>query len=489
MRQVLREYQADGLDRARAALRELRLKAKRRRLLLVAPTGAGKTTIASHIIEGAIAKGGQILFLAHRKELIDQASERLDQHDIAHGVIKAGHHRWQPLWPVQVASVQTLVRRLADPRHPMRPTLVVVDEAHHARAETYAAILDAYPDAVVIGLTATPWRTDGRGLGELFDDVVVVSTPAELVALWRTDHSQGLVPLTGYAYDSPKLETVKVRKTGDYDDEQLAKVMTQSTIVGNVLEQYAAHALGQRAVGFAVTIEHSRAMVDQFHSAGIAAEHVDGTMSKADREGPLRRLATGETSVIWNVGVLTEGWDCPAVSTCLLARPTKSVGLFIQMVGRIRRPVPGKVICRLHDHAGAVFQHGHPDADRDYSLTFDPKKHRAQLAEDDDGQGPLRRCSACCAIFDATLGACPECGHTNSNPRKLKQLAGVAIPLEEAEQKDAALIPWAVRRSFYEERVAVAKKRGFNKPHGWASWRFKEKFNEWPPRSWATGGR
>src|SRR4051812_17763633 len=192
--QILRDYQSVALDAIRAKLRSAV-----RSVLLVAPTGSGKTTIAAEMIRGAVARQGAVLFLAHRKELIDQCSARLDGVGVEHGVIMAGHRRVAPGCPVQVASIPTLVKRLD--RLP-RATLIVVDEAHHARAGTYGSVLGSYPGVPVIGLTATPWRLDNRGLGELFEDLVVASTPRELIAAGH------LVPFTGFAYDIPDLKGI-----------------------------------------------------------------------------------------------------------------------------------------------------------------------------------------------------------------------------------------------------------------------------------------
>jgi DNA repair protein RadD len=267
--QVLRDYQLRALADLRA-----RVGSGRRRVLLVAPTGSGKTTIAAEMIRGAIGRDGAVLFLAHRKELIDQCSQRLDGVGVDHGVVMAQHRRSAPWCPVQVASIPTLAKRLD--RLP-RATLVIVDEAHHARAGTYSAVLQHYPSAPVIGLTATPWRLDNKGLGELFEDTVVASTPRELI-------SQGhLVPFTGFAYDVPKLDQVK--KVGaDYNQHGLELVMAGSKLAGNIVEQWHIHCAGKRTVVFAVTVKHSQDLVQRFREAGVDAEHLDGTTPTSERE-------------------------------------------------------------------------------------------------------------------------------------------------------------------------------------------------------------
>ncbi len=458
--QVLRPYQSNAMEQVRE-----RLRANVRRILLVAPTGSGKTSVAAAIIDGARAKGGAVLFLAHRRELIDQCSARLDGAGVDHGVIQAGHPRSLPGLPVQVASVQTLARRGLRPR----ATLIIVDEAHHARANTYEEILSRYgPDVPVLGLSATPWRLDGRGLGEMFQEVVVAARVRELI-------EQGhLVSYTGFAYDTPDL--AQVRKTGaDYNERGLELVMDGSKLAGNIVEQWLAHANGLRTVVFAVSIAHSMHLVERFRAAGVAAEHIDGEMPQGERTAILARLASGTTTVVSNVNVLTEGWDLPQLEVCVLARPTLSVGLYLQMVGRCLRPAPGKAIARIHDHAGNILAHGAPDADRDYSLDEDKPKANALPA--------LRTCPDCFALYTGT--SCPNCAHEDpvgiGEPRELPTESTEqvrAIPLEEL--RGQLHFPDAERDSYLNELLKTAAERGYKA--GWAAHRFKSRYGHWPAR-------
>ena len=344
----LRPYQQQSVQR----LREL-VGAGRKRILLVAPTGSGKTVIACEIVRAAMAKGSRVLFLAHRKELVDQPSTKLTEIGIEHGIIMAGHkpHAAQ----VQVASVQTIARREVP-----AADVVIVDEAHHVRAKSYEAILAKCPGAVVLGLTATPWRTDGRGLAASFEESMLVATPKQLV------DDGYLVPVTGFAFDRPNLRSVAVRQ-GDYDGAGLELVMGGAKLVGNIVEQWHAHAEGLPTVVFACSVAHSKQLTAAF---GPVAEHLDGDTPRVEREAILSRLRSGTTRVVCNVAVLTEGWDMPGLRCIVLARPTLSTGFALQTIGRGRRPAPGKTVLRIHDHAGVVAAHGLPDDDRDWALTF-----------------------------------------------------------------------------------------------------------------------
>lgn len=466
-RQVLRDYQSGALDALRA-----KVAAGIRRLLLVAPTGSGKTTIAAEMIHGACARQGAVLFLAHRKELIDQCSQRLDGVGVDHGVIMAGHRRVAPGCPVQIASIPTLVRRLDQLP---RATLVVVDEAHHARAGTYSAILDRYPGVPVIGLTATPWRLDNKGLGELFEETVVASTPAALIAAGH------LVPFTGYAYDIPALRDVK-RTGADYNQHGLELVMGRSQLAGNVVEQWITHCPGRRTVVFAVSVSHSRDLVARFRAAGVRAEHLDGTTPAPLRASILARLADGSLDVVSNVNVLTEGWDLPELEVCVLARPTLSVGLYLQMVGRVMRPTSGKSVARIHDHAGCILRHGLPDDERSYELTGDPRRTAEKFK-----LPPIRTCQECFAVYPAARSVCPVCGMRNPVGQRapIAEVAGEAIPIEQLRADP--LREHRERVAFLDRYMKIAAESG-RKP-GWAAWKYKDRYGEWPPAGWWAGGR
>jgi superfamily II DNA or RNA helicase len=324
--------------------------------------GSGKTTCFCEIARRCVANGKRVLILVHRKELLDQACTRLGS--LPHGCIKAGYPT-NPGAPIQVASIPTLRNRDKPPAD-----VIIVDEAHRAKAKTWLEVLNCYPNALVIGFTATPWRLDGKPLGDLFEDMVLACRPQELVDLYHQDPTTGLCPVTGFAYDIPDLSGVRVTGS-DYNEGDLEEVMSRPAIIGNILEQWKLHASNLSTVVFASSIDHSEALTAQFCAAGVRAEHIDGTMGRRLREAILERVRIGQTQVISNVGVLTEGTDIPRLKCVILARPTMSLSLYIQEVGRVRRPW-GDVIARIHDHAGCVLKHGLPDEDRDWSLWSQP---------------------------------------------------------------------------------------------------------------------
>jgi len=392
-----RPYQERGVEAIRAHLR-----AGCRRVLAQLPTGGGKTTVAAMIALGAIAKGKRVLFVAHRAEIVAQAFWRLVESGVPEtdcGVVMADGKIPHPATgalvscvrrgaPVQVGSVQTLARR-----RPLPPADVVfIDEAHHAAADTWAALVKHYEDAgaTIVGLTATPERGDGLGLDKLFKALVSIATMSELVAAGYL-----VAPQVFTTPHRPDLSDVKVTR-GDYDVAELSRAMRTATLIGDLVDHWKRLADGRSTVIFAVDTAHSREIVAAFCEAGVVAEHLDGATPAAERAAILARLASGETTVVSNCAVLTEGFDCPRVKCVALARPTKSVSLFLQMAGRCLRPWKG-VGAVILDHAGSALEHGLPQEDREWSL---------------EGRASARakRCKGCDAKLSAKAKKCPTCG-------------------------------------------------------------------------------
>lgn len=340
---------------------------------------------------------------------------------------------------------------------------VLVHNCHHARARSYQRAVSAAP--VVLGLTATPWRTDGRGLGELFEQVVVVARPRELI-------DQGyLCPVTGFSYAAPELDGVHT-VGGDYDEDEAAEAM--SYLGGDIVQRWLDHRPG-RTVLFACTVEHSLRLAGSFRTAGVVAEHLDGTTPLPERAAILARLAAGTTEVVCNCAVLTEGWDCPELRCVVLARPTKSVGLYLQMAGRGLRPTDGKAVARIHDHAGNALRHGLVDQDRDYALDGDTRKSAESI--------PTKTCPKCFAIF-APAPKCPACGHVFvavANPREIEEVAGQEVAFGDIAPR-RIYVPEGKARPLFLALAAEGAEKGY-KP-GWAAVQFKARLGFWPRAAW-----
>lgn len=470
---TLRPYQSQAVERVRRHIR-----GGRKRVLLVAPTGAGKTVIATHMIECSVELGNRVLFLAHRRELISQAFRKVIgctcrpgyDHDSlmpdptckgdglprrSVGVLMGNDPRRNPVAVVQVASIDT-IRNRAKPH----ANLIIVDEAHRSLAKSYADLVAMYPDAAVIGLTATPYRLDRRGLGEIYQELVVVSSPRELIDVGALVEPR---VFTVPAKDLPDLSRVRM-KGNDYDPTQLNAAVDRKELVGNIVDHWKRRASDRLTVCFAASVEHSKHIVADFRDAGVAAEHLDGMTPVEERDAILARLERGETRVVVNYGVLVEGWDQPSVKCAILARPTKSTGAYLQMAGRILRPYQGLDAIIL-DHAGCALEHGLPQDDREFTLDAIPKrKVRAASA---------KTCPNCFGVVPIATRQC-KCGHVFEvvvDRAPPEQRPGELVEVRPATQDE--------KRVAWDDICKIAVAKGYQP--GWAKHRFKEKFGVWPP--------
>jgi DNA repair protein RadD len=466
----LRPYQHSVIDLINAHIAE----GCERRIVLVMPTGAGKTIVAAAIINRALAKGERVLVLAHTREIIKQTSLKLSAHDIEHGIIQAELVA-DPDQPVQVASIQTLWSRgMRRNTMPMpAANVLIIDECHHCPAETYRKIIDEYPGALLLGLTATPCRSDGRGLGGIFDVIIECPQLAELI------EQKYLVKTRVYAPIDPDLKGVETR-VGDYVESRLAERMDRANLVGDIVTHWHKYGERRKTVCFAVNVAHSLHIRDEFIKSGVRAEHVDGSTPKPDRDAALARLASGETELITNCQVLGEGWDLPEVACCILARPTRKMGLYRQMVGRTLRPAPGKVNAIVLDHSGAVFRHGFVEDRVEWFL--DPEKrsvsstHAKRLAGYHSRL--LDECSQCGSMRVAGE-KCQHCGFLPQRPPKAMVFRdGDLVPVDRNSRTASTISNPDERIRWHGMLTQIAISRGYKL--GWAAHKFREKFGTWP---------
>jgi superfamily II DNA or RNA helicase len=447
----------------------------RRRILLVAPTGSGKTVIASELIRLFIAQYRTVLFLAHRREIIEQTGRKLTDNSVRHGIIMAGVSP-RPMESVQVASIDTLhVRGVRSSAMALPPAdLVVFDEAHRARGRTREHLISLYPDAILLGMTATPCRGDGRGLGNVFDYMVEAPQVAELIV------GGYLVKSRVYAPVNPDLRGVRTQQ-GDYVISQLAGRMNTVGLVGDLVEHWHKYGENRRTIAFGVDVAHSVAIRDQFLNAGVRAEHLDGNTQILERESILARLATGETRVVSNCAVLIEGWDCPPVGCCILARPTKQMGLFRQMVGRVLRPAEGKADAVILDHSGAVFRHGLPEDHVDWTLDTDRQAKNPAHEKRKDGIEPkLHECPSCSAIM--VKPPCGNCGWMPQPKARDIDFEDGELGLVVGGKSRAQQYTTEQKIIWHRMLIGEALRRGKNP--NWAFYLFRDKFGHDRPAYW-----
>lgn len=422
--------------------------------LVVSPTGSGKTVMFSHIADGAGRKQKRVWILVHRAELVDQTSRTMREIGIPHGVIAAG---WpiDPLPHVQVVSVQTVVRRTGGL---IPPDVIIVDECHHAAAGTWGKILNAFPQAIRLGFTATPERLDGRGLSNAFDALIRGPEVAWLI-------EQGF--LTQPKYFAPpnqlNLEGLQVRG-GDYARDELAKEMDKPTITGDAVGHYQRICPGVPAVAFCASVAHAEHVAQAFAAAGYRAATLDGTLDRVERRRRVRALANGELQVITSCEIISEGFDIPLVTAAILLRPTKSLGMHLQQVGRVLRIAPGKERAIILDHVGNCLRHGLAEEEREWSLEGRPKKKRKS---GDEESPPVRQCPECYACH-VPAPICPECGHLyEAKKREIEQQDGELVELNAAWMAKQRRQEQGQAQS-YGDLVKLGIARGYKNAHFWA---------------------
>jgi DNA repair protein RadD len=354
--------------------------------------------------------------------------------------------------PIQVCSIGTLRRR----HHLLtRPKLIAWDECHHVAAKTWADLHEEFPDAAHIGLSATPERLDGTGLRKFFKNLILGPSVASLIA------DGYLSGYKLYAPSTPDLDGVHTT-AGDYNRKELADAMRRSTVTGDVITHYRRHADGKRMALFAWSVESSMDMAGKFNAAGIPAEHVDGTTDQATRQAAMQRFKEGKTLILCNVDLFSEGVDVPAIEAVALLRPTQSLALYLQQVGRALRPAPGKEYAVILDHAGNCRRFGLPDDDREWTLDGRRK------GRSNDYSVPIKQCPQCYCISSAAADTCKSCGYKFlTMPREIEQVEG------NLEEVDPSLIRHIQKQeqalaNSLDELIALATQRGYKNPEKWA---------------------
>lgn len=469
----LRPYQQQAVAEIRQGY-----KARIRSQLFVLPTGGGKTYTFSYITGGASKKGNPVCILEHRRELIAQASLSLAELGISHGLICADKDKKAILEQhhtefgrsflnenslVWVASVQTLGRptRLNKFAHLFK--LLIVDEAHHATAGQWNKIIEESHNARILGVTATPCRSDGQGLGVhaggIFQRLVMGPTKGELIELGSLVGSEVYAPPVS-GFDQSKL---KKGRNGDWTKKSMAEAMG-GAVVGDLVKHYREYSHGKTAIGFAPSVQAAYEFAAAFKKAGYRSEAIEGATDDVVRRNMIKGLGNGSMDVLWSCDTISEGTDIPSVNTAIMARSTQSLSLFLQQAGRVSRPSPGKGKALILDHVGNFFMHGHPDEDREWSLDGVEK---SGYSNGTGGDIQVHQCPKCYRAH-TPAASCPGCGHVYVGDAILpKQVAGnlQKVSKEEIARMRRQKQNEVKQARSREELEAIAKERGYKR--GW----------------------
>lgn len=469
----LRPYQEQAIEKSRRSIR-----AGNKRIILQASCGAGKTIMAAEIVRCALVKNKRVIFLVHYRQLAHQAMERFNAYGMADqvGYIMAGEEPHLER-PVQIISAQTYSNRLqlADleiNKWFAKADLVFYDECHFSIAKTRKAILDLYNDtAIIIGLTATPCRSDGRSLGTIYQDIV------SCIGISDLTREGYLVPVTYYgAKEKPDLKHIPLTG-GDYNQKVLGERVDKKKLIGDILENWLRIAPDRQTIIFATNVKHSQHIQETFEEKGIKIAHIDARTPDNKRQHVLEKFANGDIQVVTNCNVFSEGFDCPVASCVIIAKPTKSYLRFVQMGGRGLRPFPGKQDCILIDHARVISTHGFIDDPVVWNLNGTDKVWKKTKTKKKEKE-PIE-CTECRTLFRGSI--CPRCGlkikiygkKIATTKEQLKQLTK-----GKTKQKKKRTYTMEEKRLFYGQLKLVCKEKNYKE--GWIAHKYRCKYGVWP---------
>lgn len=402
----LRNYQTETIDQIYQSMKH-----GHKRIVVQQPPRTGKTVIMAEIARRTTAKGNQVMFIIHRKEVLAQAKATFEQQKVNMDLTTMG-------------MVQSLTRHT---KALTTPQLIFVDEAHHALAKSYCKILDAFPNAYVLYFTATPIRTGHDQLDQVADDIIVGQS-----IKWLTNH-HFLAPFRYYGLGD--IDRSKLRKqNGDYSSSSMNEALNHQ-IYGHIVQQYQRLANGKQAVVYCHSIESAKKVTQQFREAGITAAEVDGDTDQTVRDRLVQKFRDQQLTILANVNLFTEGVDLPNVDCVIMARPTSSLALYLQFSMRCLNPRKDKTAIII-DHVDNFLNFGLPDNDHDWQSAIVTKDKRK--ASNSDNGPSLAQCSYCFGTFyrkDIHDGCCPLCGHTLEKENKDYKI--VNVDLQEIKENQA----------------------------------------------------
>lgn len=433
----LRPYQQELVDKARQSIAQ-----GAKGVLVQSPAGSGKSVVIAEIAKLTINNGGRVMFLVHRKELVEQITRSFKQHEI-------------DMNKVRIDTVIKTRNRLSTIEE---PTLIITDETHHSRAKSYREIYDYFPNAWRLGFTASPWRMSGKGFEDIYD-VMIHGKSVE----WLIEHNS-LAPFDYYSVTLTDLDKLKKSSTGDYTKKSMDEA-TSNAVYGDAVEHYKQLADGQQAILYAHSVEASKEFAQAFNDKGIPAVHADAKTPKFEREAIMSGFRKSEFQVLCNVDLISEGFDVPDCSVVILLRPTASLVLHIQQSMRSMRYQPNKK-ATIIDHVANYSRHGIPTTEHEWALEGRATKGSGKASENTI---PLKECTNCFGVVESKELKCPLCGHEFEV--EINELETVDTKLEKIDQisfkTDYEKIKWASKSTdeleTVEDYVKYAEAKGYKK--------------------------
>lgn len=438
----LRDYQLELIDGVYNSLRK-----RNKRIMVVSPAGSGKTVTMSEIARRATSKKNRVLFVVHRIEIVQQARQTFVANDVDMNYCEVG-------------MIQTISNKVKKDKV-KKPTTILIDEAHHSLSKTYVDIVDAFPDAVVLGFTATPTRLSNKGFTEVFTDLILGKS-----VKWLIDNNR-LAPFKYYSVNLLQNIQMKHNATGEFSNASIEEAM-QKTIFGDVIENYQKFAEGKKTIVYTHSVEASKTVADKFNSNGYKAMQVDGKTPKDERELAMELFRSGEIKILVNAELYGEGVDVPDCECVILLRPTESLTLFIQQTMRAMRYQPNKQAIII-DHVGNYSRHGLPDTEHNWLEHFEGTSKKSNQSD----SIPVKECESCYAVVASAYTVCPVCGEEFPKEDPTEYQIDESRELEEITEDNIIRLNFKEPKDCknMEELYQLAKDRNY-KP-GWAYYQGK----------------
>jgi len=461
---ILRDYQKLAIAHLRDGFKQ-----NHKRQVLQMATGSGKTHVAAVIVKNAVDKGNRVWFVVDNLELVEQTIDVFEKHGLDVGVIQGQHEKTNYSKEVQIVTSQTITRRwhIIDKMREYHPSFFVIDECH-CQYKAHKEIKGMFPDKVIIGLSATPWA---KGMDEVYSNLVIGATTSHLI-------NEGyLCKYEAFAPSTPDMTGVKVQ-AGDYKPDELDKKINNKQITASVVDTWLHLGQNRQTICFGVNVAHSKAITEEFISRGVVAAHIDGYTDKAERTEIITSFKQGKINIISSVGVLTKGFDAPTATCLIIARPTKSLMLHIQILGRILRVSPCGRDALILDHSGNMSRLGFPDDDMpDY---FDDGSKSKLEKKKDEKEKELKAPKPCqqCSCLHSEF-KCPACGYVPTVQHGVEEIKGELVKIKQsAVKKRNNNTSKSEKQSFYSAALGYASKRGYKQ--GWAANAYRDRFGVWP---------